>query len=52
MEGFRINHIMICPVIGIGYWKDVYNEGTGFKGYAHNIILPFCRMQFGYLYKI
>jgi len=40
-------HIKLAPIIGIGYWKDVYEVIPG--GYTHNIILPFVRIQFGYL---
>lgn len=46
----RTNSIKLCPVIGFGYWKDIYRKQTiGIDGVAHNIILPFIRAQFGYL---
>ena len=46
----KITSIKMCPVIGFGYWKDVYDT-TSLKGYAHNIILPFLRIQIGEIYK-
>lgn len=45
-----INHIKLSPVIGIGFWKDVYNF-EDINGYAYNIILPFVRIQVGTLFK-
>lgn len=43
----KLRHIKIAPIIGFGYWKDIYDVLPG--GYTHNIILPFLRIQFGYL---
>lgn len=43
-------YIKFCFVFGIGYWKDVYKkEDLGLDGEAYNIILPFIRIQWGYL---
>ena len=50
MKTLQIRHISIAPIIGLGYWKDVYKkEKIGFEGVSHNIILPFIRIQLGYL---
>ena len=43
-----INHVEIVPLIGFGYWKDKYDI-NGVTGYAKNYILPFIRIQRGYL---
>lgn len=41
-------HIKLCPVIGVGFWKDVYlAEKTGVSGYTLNVIIPFVRIQIG-----
>jgi len=46
----KISHFKIHPIIGIGYWKDVYNgKNHGYIGVSHNFILPFCRIQIGHL---
>ena len=46
----KINNCKLSPIIGLGYWKDTYNSKThGFKGEAHNVIIPFFRLQFGWL---
>jgi hypothetical protein len=46
----RTRHLKLCPVIGFGYWKDAYvKEKIGIEGITHNFILPFIRIQFGYL---
>jgi hypothetical protein len=46
----KTRHINICPVVGFGYWKDVYvKERLGIEGVTHNVILPFLRIQWGYL---
>lgn len=48
MKAYRINHFKFAPVIGFGYWKDEYNFSKhSLNGYAHNIILPFLRIQIG-----
>lgn len=44
-----IRHFNLSPVIGIGYWADVYDGRLGFKGVTRNFILPFVRIQWGYL---
>ncbi len=44
----KTRHIGLCPLIGIGYWKDVYDL-PGLKGISHNLIIPFVRFQWGYL---
>jgi len=50
MKKLKINHIKLCPIIGLGYWKDVYSkESIGIDGVAHNVIMPFVRIQWGYL---
>lgn len=42
--------IGLAPIIGIGYWKDVYDEEKlGIGGWTHNVILPFVRVQWGAL---
>jgi hypothetical protein len=47
-----IRHFRIAPIIGFGYWKDTYlKEVHGISGVAHNFILPFIRIQWGYLLK-
>jgi hypothetical protein len=46
----RINYWSIKPIIGFGYWKDIYHkELIGIEGVMHNFILPFVRWQWGYL---
>jgi len=36
--------------LGDGYWKDVYKkENIGIDGMTHNLIIPFIRLQWGYL---
>jgi hypothetical protein len=46
----KTRHFKFCPIIGFGYWKDVYTkEVSGVEGVAHNFILPFIRIQRGYL---
>ena len=46
----KSRYIKFCPVIGIGYWKDIYlKEEIGMGGVAHNFVLPFIRIQWGYL---
>ena len=45
-------YIRLVFVIGLGYWKDVYEkEKTGLKGEIYNLILPFVRIHWGYLEK-
>lgn len=51
-RNFKIKSIKICPIIGLGYWKDVYNPETGYVGYTHNFILICLRISFGYILKI
>lgn len=42
----KIWHVKFQPfLLGFGYWKDDYNPT--FDGYAHNILLPFFRIQVG-----
>ena len=38
-------YFKVCPIIGIGYWRDTYK--SPYVGQNHNIILPFCRIQWG-----
>jgi hypothetical protein len=46
----KTRYFKFCPVIGFGYWKDVYlKEKLGMEGVTHNFILPFIRIQWGYL---
>lgn len=40
--------IKLSPIIGIGYWKDVYDLEK-IEGEAHNIVIPFVRFQFAYI---
>lgn len=50
MKRLDIKSIKIHPVIGIGYWKDIYSKDKiGIDGVTHNLILPFLRIQWGYL---
>lgn len=50
MKVIKDNYVRFCPVIGLGYWKDIYKaEECGMDGVSHNIILPFVRLQFGFL---
>jgi hypothetical protein len=52
MKKIYINHVKFCLIIGFGYWKDVYKKDiVGIEGVAHNFVLPFLRMQYGYLEK-
>lgn len=44
-----IRHFNFAPIIGFGYWADVYDGSLGFKGVTHNFILPFVRIQWGFL---
>lgn len=46
-EMVKSYYIKFCPVIGFGYWKEVYK--FPFQGHTHNIIAPFLRIQFGAL---
>lgn len=46
----KTRHFTFCPIIGFGYWKDVYlKEKIGMEGVTYNFILPFIRIQWGYL---
>lgn len=49
----KIKHIKFSIFLfGIGYWRDTYDiksEYAQIYGYAHNILIPFCRIQIGYL---
>lgn len=46
----KIRVVKIAPIIGFGYWKDIYTPTLiGLEGVAHNIILPFLRIQVGYI---
>lgn len=46
----KTKSIKVQPIIGFGYWKDVYKkERVGMNGVTHNFIIPFVRMQWGYL---
>jgi hypothetical protein len=46
----KTRHFKICLVIGCGYWKDAYlKDNIGIEGVTHNLILPFLRIQWGYL---
>lgn len=48
----KFNHFKIHPIIGIGYWKDTYTPKIhGLMGEAHNLILPFFRIQWGFIKK-
>lgn len=48
-QTLKIRHVKLCPVIGLGFWRDVYvKEETGIEGFTHNFILPFIRIQLGY----
>ena len=42
-----ISSIKFGWFIGFGYWKDVYKNP--FDGLTHNILLPFVRIQYGFL---
>lgn len=46
----KTRHLKLCPIIGFGYWKDVYlKESVGMEGVTHNFIFPFVRIQWGFL---
>jgi len=46
----KIRSVIVCPVVGFGYWKDNHKT-AGLFGHTHNIVLPFVRIQFGGLLK-
>lgn len=51
-ETLKLKHFKLHPVFGIGYWVDKYDSSIhGFNGVAHNMILPFLRIQWGWLQK-
>ena len=44
----KTKHIQFSLFLfGLGYWKDNYK--APFTGCAYNILLPFTRIQWGYL---
>ena len=46
------SHISIAPIIGLGFWRDFYDEKKlGIGGVTNNLIIPFIRIQWGYLLK-
>lgn len=46
------SHFSIAPIIGFGFWRDFYDEKKlGIGGLTNNLILPFIRIQWGYLLK-
>jgi len=45
----KIRHFKFAPIIGFGYWRDDYNLDSIIVGHCHNVILPFIRIQYGYL---
>ncbi len=47
MKCLLISHFQFAWVFGFGYWKDVYS--SPYEGHTHNLLLPFCRFQWGYL---
>ena len=46
----KSRHFKFCWSIGFAYWKDLYAQGL--YGYTHNIVLPFCRIQWGKVNRI
>ena len=45
--------IRLAPIVGIGYWKDVYDEEVlGIGGWQHNVVLPFIRIHWGVLMSL
>lgn len=44
----EIKNIKFCFSIGFAYWRDIYTL-TGLGGNIHHIILPFVRIEIGYL---
>lgn len=46
----HIKSFKLAPILGIGYWKDKYML-EDIKGYTHNIVLRFFRIQIGLIYK-
>lgn len=49
MKIFKFKHFKLSPVFGIGYWYDDYSGTFSKDSYAHNILLPFCRIMWGQL---
>ena len=42
--------IKLQLIFGIGYWKDIYKKDrVGLEGLTHNLVIPFIRIQWGYL---
>jgi hypothetical protein len=49
-QKIKTRSIKLKPIIGIGYWKDVYiKEKVGMTGVIHHLIIPFVRLRWGYL---
>jgi len=49
---FYTSSFKLAPIIGFGFWRDVYNEKLiGIGGISNNLILPFIRIQWGFLLK-
>ena len=48
MNKLKIRHFKFAPVIGFGYWYDDYKI-MPHGGHCHNLIIPFVRIQWGYL---
>lgn len=43
-------HWKLAPIIGFGYWKDVYDyEKLGLGGEVNNLIILCLRFQWGFL---
>jgi len=47
MIALKNKKVNFAPIFGIGYWKDIYKDP--FKGYQHNLVLPFFKISWGIL---
>ena len=47
----KIRNYNLTPIIGLGYWRDVYKPESGFEGVTYNFVVPFFRISYGHLLK-
>lgn len=51
-EKIYTRNFTFALIFGFGYWRDSYSEKKiGIGGIQHNLILPFMKIQWGYLFK-